>query len=300
MVINQWIRMMINGEWQALINDFSAFLIQLVLLTLAYLIVKHLLRRIYRRTGRSVKKGPENQAKRFSRIRIRNLQSSLARQRTLQDILFNASNYLLNFTYIYLILSLFGFPMSTIIAGAGILSVAFGLAAQNFVKDVINGYFILLERQFEIGDEVQIFDANIEGTVLKTGIRMTIIKSFEGDYYYIPNSLISIVKNASRDHIRVTIDLPLRLDINLSDYMTSIQTITDRAFQAYQSDLTQEPQIYGLINNTPYGFNYRINFYTQHGQQYRLSAELYALYIQSLQELGLPLAQAFIDQEPIS
>ncbi len=290
MIINQWIHLILDGNWQDFIKEFSVFLIQLILLTVVYLILKYLVKKIYHQSGKPNTKR--------SRILIRKPHASRARQRTIQDIAYNAINYLLNFTYLYLVLSLFGFPMSTIIAGAGILSVAFGLAAQNFVKDVINGYFILLEHQFEVGDEVQIYDSGIQGTVLKTGIRITIIKSFDGDYYYIPNSLIQIVKNTSRDAMRVTIDLPLRLDVPLKDYIEAIQEITDHATSSYQESLTQAPQIYGLINNAPYGFTYRINFYTQHGHQYRLSTDLYALYIQRLQDQGLPLAQSLVDLDP--
>ena len=90
-----------------------------------------------------------------------------------------------------MILNELGFDTRPIIASAGILGVAFGLGAQNLMKDVINGFFILLEDQFGIGDTVKIGD--ITGKVQDMNLRITTLKDSNGSFHIIPNSEIKQV-----------------------------------------------------------------------------------------------------------
>ena len=76
------------------------------------------------------------------------------RQKTISRLLENIFNYTLYFFLIYCILSILGLPVSSLLAGAGIAGVAIGMGAQGFLSDVINGFFILFERQLDVGDEV--------------------------------------------------------------------------------------------------------------------------------------------------
>lgn len=105
-----------------------------------------------------------------------------ARKKTLSKLLHNTLNYVFYFLLIYWILSLLGIPVSSLLAGAGIAGVAIGLGAQGFLSDVVNGFFILFENQFEVGDTVTI--AGIEGTISSVGIRTTQVRGFDGHYIY--------------------------------------------------------------------------------------------------------------------
>ena len=74
------------------------------------------------------------------------------RQKTISRLLENMFNYTLYFFLLYCILSILGLPVSSLLAGAGIAGVAIGMGAQGFLSDVINGFFILFERQLDVGD----------------------------------------------------------------------------------------------------------------------------------------------------
>ena len=80
-------------------------------------------------------------------------------------------NYVLYFFLVYCLLSILGVPVSSLLAGAGLAGVALGLGAQGFLSDVVNGFFILLENQFEVGDAVEV--GAVTGLVSTVGIRTT-------------------------------------------------------------------------------------------------------------------------------
>ena len=116
-------------------------------------------------------------------------------------------NYVLYFFLVYCLLSILGVPVSSLLAGAGLAGVALGLGAQGFLSDVVNGFFILLENQFEVGDAVEV--GAVTGLVSTVGIRTTQIRGFDGTLHFIPNRNITIVSNKSRGDMRAQIDIPV-------------------------------------------------------------------------------------------
>ena len=93
------------------------------------------------------------------------------RAATFHALTLNIFRYTCYFFLLYALLSLIGVPVGTLLAGAGIFSIALGLGAQGFVSDVVNGFFILLEQQIDVGDVVQI--GTTKGTVAAIGLRTT-------------------------------------------------------------------------------------------------------------------------------
>ena len=122
------------------------------------------------------------------------------RQKTISRLLENIFNYSLYFFLIYCILSILGLPVSSLLAGAGIAGVAIGMGAQGFLSDVINGFFILFERQLDVGDQVEFTNGpiTISGKVVSVGIRTTQLRSEDGVLHFVPNRSITVVSNFSR------------------------------------------------------------------------------------------------------
>ena len=90
-----------------------------------------------------------------------------------------------------MILSAWGINIAPILAGAGIVGLAIGFGAQSLVKDIVNGFFILFENQFNVGDNIKIADK--EGEVVAINIRTTILKDKEKKIHIIPNSKITVI-----------------------------------------------------------------------------------------------------------
>lgn len=113
------------------------------------------------------------------------------RLKTLKGLLKNIIQYVLFFIIVVLIIQELGFNITPFITGAGILGLAFSFGAQTLVKDLIAGFFIILENQFNVGDKVQL---NTEkGVVYKITLRSTILKDEKGNLIRLPNSEIKKV-----------------------------------------------------------------------------------------------------------
>ncbi len=89
-----------------------------------------------------------------------------------------------------------GVNITALIASAGILGLAVSFGSQNLVRDLISGFFIILEKQYSIGDTVQIM--GIKGRVSDMSLRMTALTAEDGSTFSIPNGNITIVQNFSR------------------------------------------------------------------------------------------------------
>ena len=112
----------------------------------------------------------------------------------------NLISYVVWFIVLTSILSRFGISVSAILAGAGVVGVAVGFGAQTIVKDIITGFFIIFEGQFDVSDYVQINASGVtiaEGTVKTIGLRSTRIQSDTGEIYTLPNGMISEIVNYS-------------------------------------------------------------------------------------------------------
>lgn len=130
----------------------------------------------------------------------KNVSSWCRTPKTISRLLENVFNYTLYFFLLYCILSILGLPVSSLLAGAGIAGVAIGMGAQGFLSDVINGFFILFERQLDVGDEVVLTNGpiTVSGKVVSVGIRTTQLRSEEQALHFVPNRNITVVSNFSR------------------------------------------------------------------------------------------------------
>jgi len=104
-----------------------------------------------------------------------------------------------------LVLGELGVDLKPILAGAGILGLAVGFGAQTLVKDVITGFFILLENQIRVGDNITA--AGCSGLVEAVNLRTTVLRDIDGKTHIVPNSAITVVTNATRDWARALLDI---------------------------------------------------------------------------------------------
>ena len=127
------------------------------------------------------------------------------RAQTISRILRQAAFVLVWSVTTMLVLAELGVDLKPILAGAGILGLAIGFGAQALVKDVITGFFILLENQIRVGDVVTA--AGCTGEVEAVNLRTTVLRDLEGNTHIIPNSAITVVTNATRDFARALLDV---------------------------------------------------------------------------------------------
>ncbi|WP_281420690.1 mechanosensitive ion channel family protein [Cytobacillus gottheilii] len=168
-------------------------------------------------------------AKMFSKIQLKQ-SISVGRAKTLESLTQNILNYILLFVFIVTVLQLFGIEATAILAGAGVLGLAIGFGAQGLVSDVVTGFFILIEKQIDVGDYVTI--GTFSGIVEQVGLRNTQVRGFDGALYYIPNRTITTVSNHSRGTMNALVDMIVTYENYLEETMAAIQ----KAAKEYAKD----------------------------------------------------------------
>lgn len=263
--------------------SLSSFIIYLLIIITFFLIAKYLLEKFF----------DANPAK---KIDFRNKQSA-QRIWTINNLLKNLTMYILYFIFVYYLLSALGFPVQTLLAGAGIAGVAIGLGAQDLINDMINGFFIIFENLFEVGDLVEITGEGIIGTVKDLGIRTTTIEAGSGDTYYIPNSQVVIINNKSRKNRLITIEIPVADGSDFKVFEETVASITQSIATNYKSVLQEEPTIVGFVRGVNQSFNYRITFVVNVGEDYKHTSILYREYLLGLQERSINIPSSVYDEQ---
>ncbi|TJY41713.1 mechanosensitive ion channel family protein [Cohnella pontilimi] len=145
------------------------------------------------------------------------------RVQTVGRLLKNTAVYVINFIVILLILGEFNINLAPLIAGAGVLGLAIGFGAQSLVKDIITGFFIILEDHFSVGDVIQ--TGNYRGTVEVIGLRATRIRSWTGEVFILPNGAINDVTNFSVHNSLAVIDIPIASTDHLESVSEAVRGV---------------------------------------------------------------------------
>ncbi|KRN27470.1 mechanosensitive ion channel family protein [Lactobacillus selangorensis] len=220
---------------------------------------------------------------------------SSSRMNTLYTLLMNVVHYTTLFFYLYTLLSVLGVPVGTLLASAGIISLAIGLGAQGLVNDVIAGIFILLEQQFNVGDAVQIGD--VLGTVSAIGIRTTQITGFDGTQNYISNRSITLVTNLSRNDMRVLINLRLDTDADV-DQVRQVVTQVNQKKVPQTPEIKSGPVDRGIMDLGNGVLAYQIMMYVKNGTQLKIQSQFQEAYMEALHKAKVPLTDPSVPPFP--
>ncbi len=168
--------------------------------------------------------------------------------RTLVPLLQSLSKYAVYFGSVLMMLDVLQFNTTPILAGAGVVGLAVGLGAQNFVSDVVSGFFILFENQYLVGDFIQIGDAM--GKVEEINIRTTHIRDESGKLVIIPNGQIKTVVNFSKGYANAVVDIKAPTSANLEQVMRDMAEAGKR-LRDRRREVLADTVIKGLVDLTP-------------------------------------------------
>ena len=170
-------------------------------------------------------------------------------------------------------LTLIGFDVTPLLAGAGILGLAFSFASQNIIKDALNGFFIILEDQYAVGDVINV--GEFGGMVENLNLRITQLRDGQGRLITIPNSEIKSVANLSSQWSRAEIDIPVayQADIDLAlELIDRVAREMDREPQ-WQDQIVEPPEVLGVDNFSDRGSVVRIWIKTEPLKQWAVARE---------------------------
>ena len=149
------------------------------------------------------------------------------KEKTIKSVVVSVSYYLAFTVAIVAILresNLLGIDRKTILTGAGVIGIVVGIASQNFLKDITNGFFILFENQIKVGDYVTINDSYM-GHVEEIGLRSTSIREWNLTKITISNGDIKVIKNYNCRKIRVIIDVCVAFEMETSIVIEALDEV---------------------------------------------------------------------------
>jgi small-conductance mechanosensitive channel len=140
-------------------------------------------------------------------------EAEIKREDTLIRIFNGALSVLMITLVLLMVMQEIGFQIGPILAGAGIVGLAFGFGGQYLIRDLISGLFIILENQYRIGDVINIDSTG--GLVEDISLRMTTLRDLDGTVHHIPHGEIKKVSNLSKNFARVNLDIGISYSTNL-------------------------------------------------------------------------------------
>jgi small-conductance mechanosensitive channel len=224
--------------------------------------------------------------------------------RTMAGLLYSVGVAIIAAVAVLTVLPELGFNVTPVAATAAVASLALGFGAQNLVKDLINGFFIVFEDQFVIGDLIQ---ANGEtGRVEYLSIRRTVLRNANGAVITIPNGLLGQLANLSRDWSQIFVDVTVPSDELVSRALTALEKVAGdfRNDGEWSPALIDGPRVLGVESLSLDGIVIRLQVRTILNRREEVGRELRRRIKSGFEELGIPLSNThrveFHGQAPLA
>jgi small conductance mechanosensitive channel len=194
---------------------------------------------------------------------------------------------------VILVLSRAGVPLAGFVAPATVAGVALGFGAQRIVGDVLAGFFLITERQYGFGDVIRISplgaDTGVSGTVEELTLRVTRIRTGNGEVIFVPNGQIVQVTNLSRDWARAVVDTPVPASSDLAHVDELLRQVGSEAYRDEQLRplLLDAPTVMGVESLQVDTVLIRMVARTQPGKQFEVGRELRVRIAMALRSAGI-------------
>ncbi len=189
-------------------------------------------------------------------------------------------------------LSAVGVPLGPFIASAGVIGLGISFGAQSIFKDVLNGIFILIEDQFNVGDVVKL--AGLQGTVEHLTLRCTTLRDGDGTVYIVPNSQIATVSNLSRDFAVASLTVSVDAAIDPDRVIASLRKLGSqlRIDEAFGQVIIDDPNVLGVDKINGREVSYIVNIRVRANQRDGVLRELRRRILQAFDRENITLGTA--------
>lgn len=160
-----------------------------------------------------------------------------------------------------------------VLTAAGVVGLSVGIGAQGLLKDIISGFFILLEDQIRVGDVIEI--AGKDGVVEKINLRMTILRDLSGNVHYIPNGQINLVTNKTKDYSCFLFEIGIAYREDVDEVFEVIKGVDEvlRSDPEYKDDIFEPIEILGLDKFADSSVIIKARTKTKPSKQWRVARE---------------------------
>jgi small-conductance mechanosensitive channel len=222
------------------------------------------------------------------------VRSEAAKHRhSLTQVLTWAAVVLIYSIAVFFVLDRLGVPVTGLVAPATVLGVGLGFGAQRIVGDVLAGFFIITERQYGFGDVVSISVVGAPdaatGTVEDVTLRVTRVRSPNGEVVTVPNGQIVKVVNLSRDWARAVVDVPVPTSVDVNRVNEILREVGREAFRdpALRPLLLDPPSVMGVESLDLDQVNVRMVARTLPGKQFEVGRDMRARVVQAFRDQGM-------------
>jgi small conductance mechanosensitive channel len=222
------------------------------------------------------------------------VRSEAAKHRhSLTQVLTWAAVVLIYSISVFFVLDRLGVPVTGLVAPATVLGVGLGFGAQRIVGDVLAGFFIITERQYGFGDVVAISVVgapdSATGTVEDVTLRVTRVRSANGEVVTVPNGQIVKVVNLSRDWARAVVDVPIPTSVDVNRVNEVLREVGREAFRdpALRPLLLDPPSVMGVESLDLDQVNVRLVARTLPGKQFEVGRDLRARVVLAFRDQGM-------------
>ncbi|GLW65494.1 mechanosensitive ion channel protein MscS [Actinomadura rubrobrunea] len=212
------------------------------------------------------------------------------RAKTVGSVLRSIASVVIMGTALFSILGQIGLNLTPVLASATVIGAAVGFGAQNIVKDVLAGLFMLLEDQYGVGDVIDVGSA--KGTVEAVTLRVTRMRDVNGVVWYVPNGEIKKVGNESQNWGRAVLDIP----VDINEDPDKVSEILKRTADALAADpdwkeiVLEEPSVWGVQALAGDSMIIRVVLKTAPGRQGDIARELRERVKKAFDEAGVSVA----------
>ena len=200
------------------------------------------------------------------------------------------------------VLGVWGVPLGPLIASMSVVGIAIGIGAQDLVKDVIAGVFVLVEDQYALGDVVQL--AGVSGTVEEIRLRTTVLRDLDGSIHHVPNGEVRVATNLTYEYSRVVVDLSVAYEESVDRALEVIGEVAAglAADPEWSSAVVDDPQVLGVDALDESGVVIRVLFTTDPDMRWAVKREFLRRAKNGLEEAGIeiPYPHVTITRRPDS
>ena len=172
------------------------------------------------------------------------------------------------------VMKILGVDIGPLLASAGIAGLAIGFGAQTLIKDLLNGFLIVMENQYDLGDIISV--GGVKGTVETMTLRRTVLRDADGSVHTVPNSEVHVVSNLTRDWTQVTLHIAVAYKEPSDRVIATLEEVGReiRNDPAFSDAIVAEPQVPGIERVTAAEVDYLFIVRTRPSDQFRVSREL--------------------------
>jgi small conductance mechanosensitive channel len=220
------------------------------------------------------------------------------RRETIRGLLKNLAKYAVWFVALVSVLDCYGVPVMAILSTVGVVGVALAFGAQSLCKDIITGFFILLEDQYFVGEYIEA--QGVAGYVEQFTLRCTYLRDFDGRLHILPNGSMNMVTNHHRGNRRVMVEIGITYEKDIGEALKLLQNVCDEVNDLKQDVIRERVTAQGVVDMTVSGVVIRMLGKAETMMQWDVERELRQRALNTLIRAGyeIPYPRSHVVVEP--